>query len=225
MGETAVYLERGTKRVLAGALAWPGWFRSARTETEALAALLAAAPRYATIVRRGGLAFEPPASPDDLAVALRLPGNAATDFGALGVMPPGDAEPLDRAGVDRLTALLTACWSAFDDAISSAQGKELKKGPRGGGRELDGIQRHVLESEASYAARIALKLAPADGNDRAAVAARRGAMLRALAEIAPLGVPPPGPRGGARWPARYFARVVAYHLVDHIWEIEDRSRP
>lgn len=35
--------------------------------------------------------------------------------------------------------------------------------------------------------------------------------------------PPSGPRGGKRWPWRYFVRRVAWHALDHAWEIEDRS--
>jgi hypothetical protein len=31
-----------------------------------------------------------------------------------------------------------------------------------------------------------------------------------------------GPRGGIRWPARYYVRRAAWHVLDHAWEIEDR---
>ena len=27
------------------------------------------------------------------------------------------------------------------------------------------------------------------------------------------------------WPARYAARRIAWHVLDHAWEIEDRSDP
>jgi hypothetical protein len=223
MGETAVYLEIGSKRVIAAALAWPGWLRSGRTEEEALDSLSAYAPRYARVAKLAGLPFDPPASASDLIIAHRLPGNSATDFGAMGVAPPGDEEPLTGESLERVVALLNACWAAFDAALDAARGKELSKGPRGGGRDLEGIRRHVIESEGSYSARIGLKLGPVDAEDSKAIAARREAMLDGMAAIAPLGVPPPGPRGGARWSARYFGRVVAYHVVDHIWEVEDRS--
>jgi hypothetical protein len=29
--------------------------------------------------------------------------------------------------------------------------------------------------------------------------------------------------GEKRWPPRYVARRMAWHLLDHAWEIEDRS--
>ena len=31
-----------------------------------------------------------------------------------------------------------------------------------------------------------------------------------------------GPRGGKRWSPRYFVRRDAWHVLDHLWEIEDR---
>jgi hypothetical protein len=33
---------------------------------------------------------------------------------------------------------------------------------------------------------------------------------------------PPGPKG---WPPRYAARRIAWHALDHAWEIEDRREP
>ena len=36
--------------------------------------------------------------------------------------------------------------------------------------------------------------------------------------------PVEGPRGGVRWSPRYFVRRVAWHALDHAWEIEDRLK-
>jgi hypothetical protein len=38
-------------------------------------------------------------------------------------------------------------------------------------------------------------------------------------------LPERGPRGGARWTPRSFVRRVAWHVLDHAWEIEDRLQP
>lgn len=229
MGETAVYLEIGSKRVIASALDWPGWFRSGRTEDEALQALLDAAPRYAAMVEPAGLPFDPPRHLSDLVVAHRLTGNATTDYGVPEMFAPGDEAPMDAAELERAVTLLKACWAAFDRVAESNLGKELTKGPRGGGRSLEGIARHVIEAEASYAERVGVKVKwgdLAEASDwRAAAEASRERVLRALTAVAPLGAPPPGPRGGRRWPARYFVRRVAYHVVDHAWEIENRGQP
>ena len=35
-------------------------------------------------------------------------------------------------------------------------------------------------------------------------------------------LPTRGPRGGVLWTPRYFVRRVAWHVIDHAWEIEDR---
>ena len=67
------------------------------------------------------------------------------------VVLSGDARPMDQVEVQSADRVLTACWQAFDRAIETAEGKELRKGPRGGGRELEGIARHVLEAESAYA--------------------------------------------------------------------------
>ena len=88
----AVYLEIGPKRTFAGAIEWPGWCRSGRGEEEALAALLAYAPRYGRVVKAAGLTFAATENPD---VVERLTGGAGTDFGAPSVAPAADDRPLD----------------------------------------------------------------------------------------------------------------------------------
>lgn len=45
--QIAVYLELGSKRLFASAVAWLGWCRSGKDERSVLEALAAAAPRYA----------------------------------------------------------------------------------------------------------------------------------------------------------------------------------
>lgn len=228
MGETAVYLESGSKRVIAVAVEWPGWFHGARTEEEALQGLLDAAPRYAAVVQPAGLDFDPPRQLSDLAVAHRLQGHSGTDYGVPEMTAPGDDAPMDAADLARAVALLKACWAAFDRAAEFGEGKELAKGPRGGGRSLEGIARHVIEAESGYAQRVGVTFKWGDLADlpdwREAVAVSRARVLEALTAAAPVGAPPPGPRGGKRWPARYFVRRVAYHVVDHAWEIENRAQ-
>ena len=126
-----VYLEVGQKRVFACAADWPGWSRSGRDESSALQALLESAPRYARVAERAGLALPLPRSH---AVVERLEGDSGTDFGAPTTIPPSDRRPVDGADLERLRRLLQASWQIFDAAATSAADRELRKGPRGGGR-------------------------------------------------------------------------------------------
>src|SRR5919107_1909263 len=161
--QTEVYLEVGQKKIFAGALDWPGWCRSARDEGAALATLVEYAPRYARIFSRTSIDFVPPHDPAALAVVERLPGTSTTDFGAPDVAPARDAEPFDEAARERSEAILAAIWQAFDGVVRAAEGKELRKGPRGGGRDSDGIVRHVLGADAAYLRRVAQTFRQDDG--------------------------------------------------------------
>ncbi|MDP9341944.1 MAG: hypothetical protein M3Q23_07540 [Actinomycetota bacterium] len=224
-----VYLEIGKKRTFAGALEWPGWCRSGRHEDAALDALVDAAPRYVKALGRRKVAgeFTAPARVSSLRVVERLKGNATTDFGAPGIPPAADDRPLDDAETKRQIALLQACWAAFDRAAKAAVGKELRKGPRGGGRELDAIVSHVMGADAVYLAQIGERF-PIRDDQKATpelAAGLRSAIVEALwARVR--GEPPGKPRrSGTHWPPRYFVRRSAWHALDHAWEIEDRAAP
>jgi hypothetical protein len=218
-----VYLEIGKKRTFAGAVDWPGWCRGGRDEGAALRALVDYGPRYARVLRAADLWFQAPAAVSAFVVVERLAGNATTDFGAPDVAPSGDARPVAAAELRRFQALLQACWGAFDAAGQVAAGKELRKGPRGGGRDLEGIVQHVLGADAGYLARLAWKVGKSEAAGAAEELARtRQAILDALAAAARGQVPEVGRRGGVRWTPRYFVRRVAWHVLDHAWEIEDR---
>ena len=220
-----VYFEVGKARTFAGAIAWPGWCRSGRCEDAALQALLASAPRYAHVLHDSGLGFRAPADESGFDIVERLSGDSTTDFGAPGAPPSSDAAPVDDVDLQRFHAVLEACWQAFDAAAEAATGKELRKGPRGGGRELGGILRHVLEADRGYLTRLGWNLGKAEGaGPKQELARTRQAMLDALAASARGEVAPRGPRGGIRWTPRYFVRRVAWHVLDHAWEVEDRAR-
>ena len=220
---TEVYLEVGQKKIFAGALDWPGWCRSARDEGTALAALVVYAPRYAKIFSRTTIDFVPPDDPAALTVVERLAGTSTTDFGAPDRAPASDNEPFDEATRERSEVILAAIWRAFDRAVRAAEGKELRKGPRGGGRELDGIVRHVLGADAAYLRRVGQTFSQDDGAPLDDELRRTRKAIRAALAAGVRGeIPLQGPRGGALWTPRYFVRRVAWHSVDHLWEIEDR---
>ena len=216
------YLEVGAKRVFAGALDWPGWCRSSRQEEDALDALLTYGPRYAGVLKGSGVRFAPPTKFSTLAVVERLKGDATTDFGAPSIAPKADAKPIDRRWLGRNEKILRACWKMFDRAAGNVAGP-LTKGPRGGGREVGAIVAHVVGAEASYARMIGAKTPSIhDADADAARDDERAIVLEGLERAVTEGILE-GPRGGKRWSARYFVRRAAWHVLDHAWEIEDRS--
>jgi hypothetical protein len=219
-----VFLEIGTKRIYAGGVDWPGWYGHGRDEQSALRSLLTYAPRYEQAIRSVHLGFTPPTQIDRLTVLERLPGNATTDFGAPDVPPLADAQPLDEQTLHQFTALFDASWQTLQMTYQAAIGKDLRKGPRGGGRELTAIIGHVLDAHTSYLRRIQWK-AQRDSSDTLDAALVRMAQetKRALSAVLTHGLPERGPRGGAIWPPRAFARRAAWHILDHIWEIEERQ--
>ena len=205
--------------MFACSLEWPGWCRSGKTEGEALEALAAYAPRYAPVAAEAGKRF-PKSAADSLAVVERVPGSATTDFGAPGAPTKADGEPLTKAQAARLADFVRASWVVFDRVVASAPAT-LRKGPRGGGRDRDAIVAHVLGAEVAYARKLGLRHRQPEGNDREAVEAVRSSVETAIRDArAPL-----PPELAKAWPFRYAGRRLAWHLLDHAWEIEDRTEP
>lgn len=217
-GRIDVGLEATSTKAFASALEWPGWSRSGRDETAALTALAACAPRYAIVAREAGLDFGP-VTPGDLEIVERLPGSATTAFGAPDVVFAMDGRPTESAAGERLRALVQAAWELFDRVAGRAPA-ELRKGPRGGGRDREAIVGHVVAAENAYARRIGLRVREPDPGDRGAIAVARAAIVDVLARPTD-----GGPVAGGRWPSRYAARRIAWHVLDHAWEIDDRAGP
>ena len=218
-----VCFEIGKKRTFAGVIEWPGWSRSGRDEESALQALLDYGPRYERALHGFRLGFHAPSDVSVFNVIERLKGDATTDFGTPGIAPSSDLRTVSDADLKRFKTLLQACWQTFDTAVKAATGKELRKGPRGGGREADGIIGHVLGGEGSYLSMLGWKLQLNEKEDfDQQLAQARQTILQALDSAPRTGTPEPGPRGGKRWTSRYFVRREAWHVLDHAWEIEDR---
>jgi hypothetical protein len=220
-----VYLEIGQTRTFAVALDWPGWCRSGRDEATALQTLYEYGPRYARLLRRTQLGFRAPSEPSALIVVERLTGNATTDFGAPNLSLSSNANPIDPAELQRWQVVLKACWRTFDTAVQAATGQALRLGPRGGGRNLTKIIQHIRDVDASYLASLGGKLKRSDKDELDQPPAHiRQAILTTLIAAVRGEVPARGPRGGVRWTPRYFVRRLAWHELDHAWEIEDRGR-
>jgi hypothetical protein len=209
-----VYLEVGSKKVFAASLDWPGWGRFAKNEGEAIEALAAYGERYEPIASAAGFSF--PAAPR-FTVVERVPGTPTTEFGAPDGRPAADSAPVTKANASRHTKLLQAAWAAFEDCSSTAP-ESLRKGPRGGGRDRDKMIHHVVEAEAAYARKIGVKHRPPAIDDKEAIEALRAEVLAVLAK------PSDGdPLTDNGWTARYAARRFVWHVLDHLWEMEDRA--
>ena len=213
MTKIRVLLETTPKKVFASALDWPGLARSGRDEAAALEALADALPRYSPVAALAGESLDVGA---DLEVVERVSGDASTAFGVPGVIGEADRAPTAAAEAIRLAALVDAAWRTFDAVVAAAP-EELRKGPRGGGRDRSKIVGHVRDAEAAYAQVMGRKHRPVD---EASVAAMRADLLAVLRE------PSDGsPIAGKKWPPRYAARRIAWHTLDHAWETEDRTDP
>jgi hypothetical protein len=209
---TEVALEVGRRRTFARALDWPGWCRAGRDGDAALAALDAARPRYQLIAARAGRTI--PARGAFLVVET-VEGDGTTDFGAPGRVAEGDRRPLVAGEAVRQGELLRAVWAHFDAVVAAAP-ETLRPGPRGDGRDRAALAAHVREAEWSYARKIGLRL-PSPATD-AVLRVLRSGILDVLA-VASDGKPVTD-KG---WPSRYAAARIAWHVLDHTWEIEERS--
>ena len=216
-----VVLETTAKRSFASALDWPGWSRSGRTEEEALAALLAYAPRYAPVAKRTKVSFASPPDTNGFEVVERLTGGSGTEFGVPGEAAQAEEGPASPADIKRLIALLRAAWAELDAAARDAQGATLRKGPRGGGRDLQKMLDHVRDADGSYTS--ALGAPPPSDSGLEGWPAVREAFVAAIEARNRGELSDRGPRGGARWSPRYAIRRSAWHALDHAWEIQDRS--
>jgi hypothetical protein len=189
---TKVLLETGPRWTWASALDHPGWCRRGKGEDAALEELLAYAERYALVV--------PGFRPGKVTVVATVAGSPMNEW-APSVPGPGE----QAAPTAKHLEALQRCWEAFDDAVARAT-PQLRKGPRGGGRDRDGIVEHVREAERSYGRKVGVRMPP-----RTPWPEQRAALLDGLKDA-------DGP-----WLPRYAVRRVAWHVLDHAWEVEDKT--
>jgi hypothetical protein len=212
-----VMVEEGKKRLVASAFDWPGWVRSARNGHDVLAVLAAYRPRYAPVAALAGFgdAF---GAAGELEVVERLEGTGMGDFyGTSGRTAAPEYEQMSEAECERKIALLRACWAYFDD-VASRVSPELRKGPRGGGRDRDRIVRHANGAEIDeHAKKVGVQTSLDALGDPEAIRAHRDAYCAGIREYNAR-----GPAAGA-WTVQFLIRRSAYHMLDHAWEMEDRD--
>ncbi len=210
--------EVGAKKTFVWAIDWPGWCRGGKSGPLAIEALIDHGPRYARVASIAGEPFGD-VSAHALSSIDSVPGGSGTEFGVPSSITDADRRPVSEAEADRLARIVAAAWTVFDD-VAMAAPAELRKGPRGGGRDRDKMIGHVIEADHYYAREIGVRGRPPDPSDRAAVEAERAAMLDVLRQ------PSDGsPLADRTWTPRYAARRIAWHALDHAWEMEDRTDP
>lgn len=213
-------VERGPKgkKAVAFAVDWPGWSRGAKTPELALELLESYRARYRPVVVAAGMADEFDAA-GPLDVVEDRVGPGSTDFWGISFAPCGlEREPMDDAELDRKVELLRGCWGYFD-AVAARVSAEMRKGPRGGGRDRDTIVRHTIRTESEdFAKRIGLRI-PEGG-------ALTPQGLRDYRERYVAAIRAYNAGEGKRmrsWNLPFLIRHSAYHAMDHAWEMEDKD--
>jgi len=220
-GRIAVCLEVSPTMSFASALDLPGWCRAGRDESAALQALASYAKRYAPVAEQAGVSFPSTVAFD---VVERLPGGPTTAFAAPECRRPfphmtaeADRVEVTPEAAQRLVGLVTAAWATFDEVVAASPA-ELRKGPRGGGRDRDKLIDHVVGAETTYARKLGVKRKQPPIDDIAAIEELREAIA------AVVGAPSDGsPAVLNGWTAHYAARRIAWHVLEHAWEMQDRA--
>jgi hypothetical protein len=114
--------------------------------------------------------------------------------------------------------LLQACWALFDGVAASVSA-EMRKGPRGGGRDRDQIIRHTIRTESEdFAKRLGLRVPEGAALTPNGLRSHRKSYVAAMREY--------NAGEGKRmrsWNLPFLIRHSAYHVMDHAWEMEDND--
>ena len=214
-----VMLEFGPKmrRVVAVAPDWPGLERGAKTEQAAIERLESYVPRYAVVatLAREGSRF---AATEGVEVVERYQGTGSTDFWGISFAFSNiDGLAMSSEELKRHVSLMRACWTVFD-GVRERVSAEMKKGPRGGGRDRDRIVLHTLGVEQDWAQKVGVPM-PKDMvvTDSDGLMEYRNAYCAAILAFHSEGM------AARTWPLRFLIRHTAYHTLDHAWEMEDND--
>ena len=216
-----VTLEIGPKgkKVVAVAPDWPGLERGGKTAEDAIERLRSYVPRYAQVARLAemGAAFTAVKKFD---VVERYPGTGSTDFWGISfAFSSIDTQSMSGDELERELALMRACW-VFFDTVRGRVSAEMKKGPRGGGRERDHIVRHTLSVEQDWAGGVGVSIPEGAMLSGKALKAYRDAYCHGIRDYHAQGK---WAGNRAKWPLRYLIRHTAFHTLDHAWEMEDKD--
>jgi hypothetical protein len=213
-------IEHGTKdkRSVAFSLDWPGWSRGAKTAELALETLESYRDRYRPVVALAGMAREFDAA-GPLEIVEERVGTGSTDFWGISFSPSSTEHgPMSEAEFDRGITLLRAAWAYFD-AVAARVSPEMRKGPRGGGRDRDRIISHVIRQESeSFATGVGLRIPEGAALTPDGLRRHRKDYVEAMrAYDAGVG------KRMKSWTVPFLIRHSAFHTLDHAWEMEDKD--
>src|SRR5512146_249031 len=214
-------IERGPKdkRSVAFTIDWPGWSRGAKTADLALEVLEAYRERYRPGASLAGMSREFDAA-GPLEIVEDKVGTGSTDFWGISFSPSAAEQgPMGEAELERGITLLRACW-AFFDGVAARVSPEMRKGPRGGGRDRDRIIRHTIRTESEdFAKQVGLRIPEEAALTPHGLRQHRETYVAAMraynaGEVA---------RRMRSWTLPFLIRHSAFHTLDHAWEMEDKD--
>jgi len=212
-------VQRGPKdkRSVAFALDWPGWSRGAKQVELAIDALESYRERYRPVAALAGMAGEfDGAGP--LEIVEDSVGTGSTDFWGISFSSAStEHDPMGEPELERGVTLLRACW-AFFDGVAARVSPEMRKGPRGGGRDRDRIIRHTIRTESEdFAKQVGLRI-PEEG-----ALTPDGLRQYREAYVAAMHAYNAGDVKRMRSTLPFLIRHSAFHTLDHAWEMEDKD--
>ena len=220
-----VTLEIGPKgkKVAAVAPDWPGLERGAKTGEEAIEKLRSYLPRYSPVAKLAELGAEFDAI-NDVEVVEQYTGPGSTDFWGISfAFSSIDKQAMSADELERELMLLQACWAFFDD-VRGRVSAEMRKGPRGGGRDRERIVRHTFAAERDWAKGVGVVAAEVTADSvmptEEELKAYRAAYCDAIRDYNSQGM---WAGKVAKWPLRFLIRHTAFHTLDHAWEMEDKD--
>ena len=204
---------------MAFSLDWPGWSRGAKTVALALDTLESYRERYRPVATLAGMTSEFDASGPIEVVEDRV-GTGSTDFWGISFSPSATEQgPMGEAELERGITLLQACWAYFD-GVAARVSPEMRKGPRGGGRDRDRIIRHTIRTESEdFAKQVGLRIPEEAALSPDGLRHHREAYVAAMRAYNAGQVP----RRMRTWTLLFLIRHSAFHTLDHAWEMEDKD--
>jgi hypothetical protein len=214
-------IDRGPKgkRSVAFGIDWPGWSRGAKSAELAVETLETYRERYRPVAGLAGMAGEFDAA-GPLEIVEDKVGTPSTDFWGISFSPSAtEQDPMDETELERKIVILRACWAYFD-GVAARVSPEMRKGPRGGGRDRNKIVRHTIRTESEdFAKQVGLRIPEEAALTPDGLLQHRETYIAAMRAYNAGEVT----RRMRSWTLAFLVRHSAYHTLDHAWEMEDKD--